>query len=159
MTKEGSCSQLNPKKIAYTMHRSQTRTGWAFSSAVRAILPWVHLSQNISPQFLQWCWKRRKHIRLNLKEVLPISSKGSKKNRDQLISEKRHALRTKALKSAAQDVHLVTASSGTWKKRRKKKKRKMNSQLILKHLNTSKQVNLCGPSQLQTHKSSQMLPI
>ena len=35
------------------MHLSQTRTSGALSSAVRAILPWLHLSQKISPQFLQ----------------------------------------------------------------------------------------------------------
>jgi len=39
----------------HTMHRSQTRTCRASSSEVRAILPRVHLSQKISPQFLQWC--------------------------------------------------------------------------------------------------------
>lgn len=47
--------------LTHTMQRSQTRTVGALSSAVRgAVLPCVHLSQNISPQFLQWCCQTKK---------------------------------------------------------------------------------------------------
>ena len=46
------------------MHLSQTRTGWASASAFRGVLPWVHLSQKISPQFRQWCWKYNRFAKL-----------------------------------------------------------------------------------------------
>ena len=55
-----------------TMHLSQTRTGWASASVVRGVLPWVHLSQKISPQFRQWCWKYNRFD--TLKDIQVTSS-------------------------------------------------------------------------------------
>lgn len=62
--------------VTSARQRSQTRTTSASGSAVSVVLPRVQLSQNTSPQFLQWCrrLKKAEKTALQLRQLVAASS-------------------------------------------------------------------------------------